>query len=455
MRYRAEIDGLRAVSVISVILYHLGLAFPRAGLLGVDVFFVISGYLITNHIAEQLDRGCFSLSRFYERRARRILPALAVMLVLSLPFAYALMLPDDLENYGQSLVATALFANNVLLYLTSGYFELEAGFKPLLHTWSLGVEEQYYLAVPLMMMAAFALGRRRGAMVAIALVTVASFIACLWLSRADPKANFFLIFSRMWELGAGAAAGFVEPRLRALLSDGVQSLLATLGLGLVIASLAFIPAEALLPNGWTLVPVIGACLILALGSTRGAGGRLLSLRPIVFVGLISYSLYLYHQPVFAFTRIATLEEPSIWIRAALVAPIFGLAWLSWRFIERPYRDVRVTPRGLLLAMTLGSTGLCVALGLAIYGTSGFHAAWPELASGDSGFGARQNIGFNERPYRYRTVDISGVAGPSVLVLGNSFARDFINMAEETGRLRGYAVRYSESGECRFPMPDDL
>jgi len=330
--YRPEIDGLRAVAVVAVLLYHAQLGIVPGGFLGVDIFFVISGFLITGIIEAELAAGRFSILRFYERRIRRIIPALMVMMLLCIPLAWRLMLPDDLENFGQSLIATTAFANNVLLMLTSGYFALAAEFKPLIHTWTLGVEEQYYLIVPLLLAAIFRWGGRRLTIVVIATITVLSFVVALVCVRYAPTAGFYLLPSRAWELGAGSLVALVpNPADR-------RGSLAALGLATITGSL-LLAGERFAGLVWPMaLPVAGTCLVLAYGRAATLTARVLAWRPAVIVGLISYSLYLYHQPVFAFARIASLDEPSRAPMALLIAPIFVLGWLSWRFLERPFRD---------------------------------------------------------------------------------------------------------------------
>ena len=197
MKYRAEIDGLRALAVVPVILFHAGFEFFSGGFVGVDVFFVISGYLITTILIEDIDNERFSIVNFYERRARRILPALFFVMLACIPFAWMWMLPDPLENFGQSLVAATLSANNVLLYLTTGYWDLASEFKPLLHTWSLGVEEQYYVLFPLLLLLTWRFGK---GIVLLTVIVIASVSLGLseWLSRENPEAAFFLIHTRAW-----------------------------------------------------------------------------------------------------------------------------------------------------------------------------------------------------------------------------------------------------------------
>lgn len=446
--YRPEIDGLRAIAVIAVILFHARVPGFEGGFLGVDIFFVISGYLITGLICRDLAAGRFSLGYFYERRIRRILPALNVTMLLCILPAWYLMLPDDLENFGQSLIATAAFANNVLLSLTTDYFSLAAEFKPLVHTWSLGVEEQYYLFVPLILWGAYKLGRRMPA-VTIAIATALSFAFCLYLSWRSPVANFYLPYSRIWALGVGGLVALAEPRLRAqiLTRPGLADALAALGLLLALAPILLIADGDGAPDERTLAPVAGVALVLLFARSSGAVGKWLAIRPLVGLGLISFSLYLYHQPVFAFVRIASLDEPSPWLLLAFLPLILGLAWLSWRWVETPFRDRR-RPFSHVLIMVGATTTIVVGAGAAFHFTSGFYRDWPELAVGDPSFGPDQNRAFVESVAPLRRVDLPQTAEqPRLLVLGDSFASDFINMGRATAWLDGKVVALAGVAHC--------
>ncbi|MCW3848193.1 acyltransferase [Sphingomonas sp. LB-2] len=450
LAYRPEIDGLRAIAVVAVILCHAKIPGFRTGFLGVDLFFVISGYLITGVLAADLAQGRFSILRFYERRIRRIIPALMLVMLLCIPFAVWLMLPDDLENFGQSLVGTTLFANNILLFLTSGYFEMEVQFKPLMHSWSLGVEEQYYLVVPLLMGLAWRLGKARGLLIGVVAVTALSFAACLFLARAAPVADFFLIVSRGWELGAGALAMLLEPRIRPLADRRTAARLALAGLALAVIPLV-LPVTNLSPDARTLVPVLGVCLILLFGGQAGPAGKLLSSRPFVAVGLMSYSAYLFQQPVFAFVRIVSLDEPAHALMAALIVPIFVCAWASWRFVEQPCRDRNRVSTRALLAGSAAAALVVLAAGLTFHFTSGFYRNWPELAGGESGRSA--NIAYNESARRFTKVQLPEAGGKvRLLVIGDSFAADFINMANETGRVGGYVIKLAPIAVCARLKP---
>jgi peptidoglycan/LPS O-acetylase OafA/YrhL len=446
--YRPEIDGIRAIAVLAVMLFHAGAPGVRGGFLGVDVFFVISGFLITAQIESGIQVGTFTYQGFYMRRIRRIIPALVAASALTFPLAIWLMLPDDLENYGESLVATGLSANNILLFWTSDYFALETLYKPLVHTWSLGVEEQYYLLVPLLMALAIRISGRLGSFAILALTATASFLFAMWLGHASPNANFYLLPSRFWELGLGGIAAMAQSRLCRYAGIGSRRILAAIGLVMIVGSMALIGESSLLPSWPSLLPTIGAALVLIYSDTGGVG-RILGSPSMRGIGLISYSAYLYHQPVFAYVRLASLNEPT-WPTMAITFPlVLALGWISWRFVERPFRDPASCSTRSVLLFSIGGTLLSIAAGLLLYLTSGFHARWAELSEGDPLFGARQNAAYVDGPY---SLDRKPFGNPdrrrNILVVGNSFARDFINMGRETGKFDHYAISYVAGDYCR-------
>ena len=311
MTYRPEIDGLRALAVLAVMFFHAGFAFCPGGFTGVDVFFVISGYLITSLILVEMQRGSFSLLAFYKRRARRILPALFLVMLVCIPPAILLMPPDNLENFAQSLVATTAFANNILLWHTSGYFALSNDFKPLMHTWSLGVEEQFYLLYPLLLMAA-ARGKRMGLALLILSLCAGSLVLAQWLAARDWNAAFFLLPARAWELMVGALlalwlqwrpASAIEPL-------AVRNAAGTFGLLLILftASPAYTFDDSV---GLDLaLTVCGTALVIAYAGVDTFPGKLLASAPLRSAGLLSYSAYLWHQPLFAFARLNSDAPPA-------------------------------------------------------------------------------------------------------------------------------------------------
>lgn len=447
-KYRSEIDGLRAVAVLPVLYAHAGLPGLSGGFLGVDVFFVISGFLITGIIISELDDGKFSLLNFYERRARRILPALSLVVLACFPMAWLLMLPDPLENFGQSAFATMLSGNNILLTQTSGYWDLASEFKPLLHTWSLAVEEQFYIAFPMLLVAIWPRLRIRAAWV-VALITAASLIAAILLSPRYPSASFYLLHTRAWELGVGVLGAFYEHRRKV---EG-RDTLAALGLAAIILSMVLFTPETVHPSLWTVLPVMGTLLVLLFARRGGRIAGYLALRPFVFVGLISYSLYLWHQPVYAFARIASFEEPAPFTFVMLAAFSFLLAVLSWRFIEQPFRKKSRLTRGNVFLATGAMTAGLASLGLAMHFGQGFPG---RLFIEDGSNNAGMNISYNERIRQYSTLQFpSEAAGPKLLIIGNSQARDFANVLMELGLLENKAFVYNDGTNiCNYPQFDE-
>ena len=423
MQYRSDIDGLRALAVLPVIFYHAGASLFSGGFIGVDVFFVISGYLITTVIIKDLDSGFFSLGHFYERRARRILPALTLVVLATVPFAYYLLLPDFFENYGQSVFATMLSSNNILLALTGGYWDLEAEFKPLLHTWSLGVEEQFYIFLPILLMALWPILRMRTGFV-VAAACLASFVLCIITYQTYPNATFYLLPTRAWELGIGALGAYWALNRTVKPND----LLAATGISAILVSAVMFDSNTPFPSAYALVPTLGTLLVLMFSGNMTRIGRLLSMKPLVFIGLISYSLYLWHQPLFAFARINSYEEPSDFTFAILILACFILSYLSWRFVEKPFRNKhRVTKKVVIWSSITATAGLSL-LGLVIHLNHGFPQRFFDTEDTSGMF-----ISYNEAIRDLDRPGFSSKAQNKVLIIGNSQARDFANILME-GKL---------------------
>ena len=338
MEYRREIDGLRALAVLPVILFHAGIPGFSGGFVGVDVFFVISGYLITSIILADLAAGQFTLAGFYERRARRILPALFLVMALSLPLAWFWLAPSDLQDFGKSLISVALYGSNFYFWQQSGYFDTAAELKPMLHTWSLAVEEQYYLLFPALLL--FAWRRCRPHLAS--LLGALAILSLIWAESRNvryPASTFFLLPSRGWELIAGALAAIHGPALRDRFAPGawMEQVASFSGLLLILFAVMGFSQETPFPGLYALVPVAGAVAILLFATHHTVIGRWLGSRPLVAIGLLSYSAYLWHQPVFAFARHASPQTLGKPVLAGLALLSFGMAFLSWRFVERPFR----------------------------------------------------------------------------------------------------------------------
>lgn len=337
MRYRPEVDGLRAVAVIPVILFHAGFEFASGGFVGVDIFFVISGYLIANIIYNEINEERFSIVRFYERRARRILPALFFISLVSIAIAWIWMLPKEFEELSRSLIPVNLFVSNIYFAMDTSYFAGAAEMQPFLHTWSLAVEEQFYLFFPLVMMI-FGFLKRRYLFSLLFFAFVVSLVLAEWASTRYESYNFYLLPSRVWELMAGAmiAIAFYKRELKA--PTIIHNIGACAGLGLIFYSIIVFDEDTPFPSLWAILPVLGASLVIIFARAGNLAGKLLSLKPIVGIGLISYSAYLWHQPIFVFARERSLGNLSAidYLLLSLLSLI--LAYFSWRFVEQPFRN---------------------------------------------------------------------------------------------------------------------
>ena len=395
MNYRKEIDGLRAFAVIPVILYHAGFEWLSGGYVGVDIFFVISGYLITSIILREQHAGTFTISNFYERRARRILPALFFIILICLPFAWLWLLPFELIDFGKSMIAVTAFSSNILFWQESDYFSAGAELIPLLHTWSLAVEEQFYVIFPLFMMFFWSLGKHW-------LVAIISFIGLFslglteWGWRHFPEANFYLIPTRAWELMIGALTAFyLYDRAESVAKQKAQGTIgrldkrsairrttclthsriinqfaSMLGFALIIVSIFLLDRDIPFPSLYALAPTVGTALIIIFTTTDTWVYQILSQRLFVGIGLISYSAYLWHQPLFVFTRIMSLEEPSQWLLGLLSIATFLLAYLSWRFVEMPFRNKRRFNRKQIFTVSLIGSLIITGIGIVFIATDG-------------------------------------------------------------------------------------
>ncbi len=337
MEYRREIDGLRALAVLPVILFHAGFQTFCGGFVGVDVFFVISGYLITTIILAEKQAGQFSIINFYERRARRILPALFVVMIVCLPFAWLWLLPQHLRSFSQSLVAVSVFASNVLFWQTSGYFDRGVDMKPLLHTWSLAVEEQYYLFFPIFLMLTWRFGKRL-TLTLLAIVFAASIAAAQWFSFYDAEAAFYLLPTRGWELLVGVFVAFYASiHVNPSPAKGVSEIGGIVGLLLIIYAIFSFDKHTPSPSLYTLAPTVGTALVIVCATKSTLAGKLLGNKILVGIGLISYSAYLWHQPLLAFVKHRVEGAPSKLLLGGLVVGAITLAYFTWHYVETPFR----------------------------------------------------------------------------------------------------------------------
>lgn len=352
MRYRPEIDGLRALAVLPVIFFHAGFDFFRGGFVGVDIFFVISGYLITTIIISELAEGKFSIINFYERRARRILPALFFVMLVCLPFFWFWLSPLYLKDFGQSLIAVSTFSSNILFWSESGYFETASELKPLLHTWSLALEEQYYIIFPIFLMIVWCLGIK-WILILLTLIFILSLGISEWGVLYHPNAAFYSLPTRGWELLVGVFAAFYLKYNDYLKSNSLNQLISLIGCGMIIYAIVVFDSKTPFPGLNALVPTIGTGLLILSAVPNTLAHKLFSLKPIVGIGLISYSAYLWHQPILAFTNYGILGEVSNLLTLSICASSFILAWFSWRYVEKPFRDNSKVSRSFIFKFSIG------------------------------------------------------------------------------------------------------
>ena len=448
LAYRRDIDGLRAIAVLAVVLFHYGVPGVSGGFVGVDVFFVISGFLITSIIWREREAGRFSFLDFWARRARRILPALIVMMSISLVVGWFLMAPKDYSELGRSIHNQVIFISNLFFMRQDGYFETASDMKPMLHTWSLSVEEQFYLAFPLVLV--FLSSRIKQWRSVLCVLMLVSFGASAWAVFHHPEKAFFLLPMRAWELLAGSMLAVMPVRAKQM-SPALAQTVSLLGLGLILVAILGYDADTAFPGAAALLPVLGVVgLIWANGQHPTLVARLLGSRVLVGIGLISYSWYLWHWPVLVFGKYASIYGLSTWALAALFVLSLVLGYLSWRFVEGPFRERRLLAgnRSILV------TGVIVLLGLGMMGkglvwSSG--VAWrlsPEalqFAQTHTWSPALMNCLSDDKKNKHRAFCHFGpqAAAPKALVWGDSHASALIPALKDSANQ--YHLNITQAG----------
>ena len=425
--YRADIDGLRALAVLPVVFNHAGVRGFHGGYVGVDIFFVISGFLITGILARDIAIGRHSIAEFYRRRILRIFPALFALLGVVTIGACIAMLPTELVRYARSLAATTLFGSNMLFFAETGYFAPASQSKPLLHTWSLAIEEQFYILWPLMLAA---IGARRPALmkVAVGVVTAISFAVSLHQVEHARTAAFFLLPARAWELGLGAMlAVAAKPRW----PRWVDEALAIVAVGTILYCIKQYNEGTPFPGMGALAPCAAAAILIWTGTAETLVARAFSLAPMVWIGRISYSLYLWHWPVIVFASIGLFLPRTPAVMAGEVLVSIALAWGSWRFVEQPFRrgvSGWPTPRVLAGGAAAMAAALAIAAGIAASGglpgrltADERHVAAYEAIDGDRLYrsGSCFASGPGQRYDAARCLARSGTGRPAILFVGDS------------------------------------
>jgi peptidoglycan/LPS O-acetylase OafA/YrhL len=445
--YRPAIDGLRAISVLLVLLNHAEIPPFSGGFIGVDVFFVISGFLISSIIFDKAKTSGFGFREFVERRFRRILPPLVLLLVVTTVTAHFVLVELDRVNYYRSLISAISLWPNIFFWQDTGYFDSGATYKPLLHTWSLGVEEQFYLVFPFLFVAVARAKRSFGGFI-LAMLAVASFLSMGFVSEG---ARFYLLPFRVWELMVGSlcalylgtAASRTSTRSRrfSALILSVQSLI---GIGIIVVASAMIGKDDSWPSVLTVLPVAGAVMVVADSSPHSPGNRLLSNPVFVRIGLWSYSIYLWHYPLFAFTRYRLVGKIDIALSVILIVVSIGLGWASWRFIERPSRDVSRLKTRTVVGGVMAATAVLLSLSVGVVRADSYTIASKQYATIDG---------------RTRIV-VVGDSHASHLMAGLSEAHPGeIELAVSAGCVPFWGVdRYDfrfDPGECAIFMNETL
>ncbi|GAA6210556.1 hypothetical protein NBRC116602_02960 [Hyphomicrobiales bacterium 4NK60-0047b] len=394
MNYRPDIDGIRAISVISVVIYH---AFPNympGGFVGVDLFFVISGFLITTIILSEQQKGNFNFINFYSRRIKRIFPALITVLTISFIGGYFLLLPNEFKLLGKHIAGGAGFVSNLVLWNESGYFDVEAVSKPLLHLWSLGIEEQFYIIFPVILW--IAASRNYHVFKLIIFLTLLSFLVNIALHKSEPISNFYSPISRFWELLIGSVLAYMllfekksihqqRSKIDAYIQNsnlkiinffttiGIQNLVSAVGLIFIFIALFFASGRRF-PGTWALLPTIGAFLVILAGKESWLNKNFLSNSVLVYVGLISFPLYLWHWVLLSYVFIITGNAVSEEGRLLIVALSFFLASITYYYIEKPIRYG--TSNGMMTLGLLFSMGVLLTVGLIVYWFDGIPSRVP-------------------------------------------------------------------------------
>lgn len=358
MKYRADIDGLRAFAVTSVLIFHAFPSLMPGGFVGVDVFFVISGFLISGIIFKELETSSFSFANFYARRVKRIFPALIAMLTASYAFGWFFLFNDDFRRLGSHIFRASLFLSNLILWREAGYFDNAAETKPLLHLWSLGIEEQFYIVWPVILWIFWRFKALR--LPLIATLTISSLIWNIYQSRLDLTHDFYSPLTRFWELSSGAWLAY-DLSKRDSTSHKFRNGISALAVLVLLAAIYVIDSKKAFPGAWALMPVIGAVLLIYAGPMAWCNRVLFSHRAVVWIGAISYPLYLWHWPALAFARIVEGATPSVTIRLGALVLSVLLAWGTYSWIEKPIRfgakSALKTPLLIVTMALVGYVGL--------------------------------------------------------------------------------------------------
>ncbi len=432
LNYRPEIDCLRAIAVIAVIIYHakiyiFGDLLFAGGFLGVDIFFVISGYLISSLIFQELEKEKnFSFKNFYERRARRILPALIFVILICLPFSWIYILPTSFIDFAKSILFSLGFSSNFYFYFTGLEYGAESGLlKPLLHTWSLAIEEQFYLIFPLIFFLIFKFFYNFKKKIIFAMILV-SFIFAMYFSNINPSLNFYLIFSRIWEILIGTIIYFFEKFRDKQPSHFKSNLFVTLGLIAILFSFINMDSSHGHPNLNSAIPIFSVGLIIYYSQKDAIVVKFLSNKVFTSIGLISYSLYLWHYPIFAFSRIGYLTK-NVYHEILVALTILVLSILTYFFIEKPFRSNQLVKFKYFILSAMFTFLILISFSFIVISNKGFENRYPFYNKFNL-----DNLRYSEevRIFKYEIGSPKfkdNIDQKKILIFGNSHGRDFFNI----------------------------
>lgn len=457
MEYRKEIDGIRAFAVIPVILFHAGFSLFSGGFVGVDIFFVISGYLITSLIISEMKTDSFQLKDFYLRRMRRILPALFLMLLTCIPLAMIILLPTDLKEFSQSLVSVVVFSSNILFWMKTGYFASAAELKPLLHTWSLSIEEQYYLLFPLFLILVSKY-EKINLFWLLAIVALFGFGLAQLFVKDYPSAAFYFLPMRGWEIICGALVAIYLDKSQLNLQSNKykDQLLSLLGLALIIYAIFQFSSITPFPGLFTLIPVLGTVLLILFTTKKTIAYKIFSNQLFVTIGLMSYSMYLWHQPLFAFTKYRILQEPSILVSLILILLTLLISFCSWKFLESPFRNKKIISNQMLVFSLVLTSTMILSFGLMGHFSNGLIDRKPPKHLSENFYYDLNTYNMNQASEINACSDLRkvfckarDVTKKNILLIGDSHSGDFSSNFEKFIKKNNYNGAHLSIGGCSF------
>ena len=448
--YRPEVDSLRAIAVIIVIFFHSGLNIFSGGYIGVDVFLVISGYLISSLIISEVSNDTFTFISFFERRLRRLIPALFFIIIISLIFSWYLLTPSELKKFGQSIIASSFFTSNILFWRESGYFETEAELKPLLHTWSLSLEVQFYIFFSFFLFLIIKLKRKWVIAITI-LIFLLSLLISIWGSINKPIANFYLLPSRGWEFLIGFFLAYLNIFDQNYLSRIKNEMLCLVGLCMIIFTSFFYNGYTPYPSLYSLLPTIGTALLIICMKPNTFIFKVFNLKVFVLLGLISYSAYLWHFPMIVFTKILFGDHLNLSTILIIIFSTIVLSYISWIYIEKPFRDKKILNSCQVIRILLASLTILLCIGSYFtFSNGGLHFYEKKDRKILTNFIDPSKY-VTSRYNKLELRDFESSDNENILLIGDSFGEDLLNSFYESKSNKQFISTYYILSRCGVLM----